>query len=197
MRGFATASVTVAFALALLLPVGAVLQIVLSAQLDDRSRTQAIVVLDPARYWGDPIPVLKARLDHAAELYREGVAPVIVVTGPRRTAESERAELMAHGVPGRDIIAFDTGLDTVGTLEVVAGVMRDLDWSAATIVTDPAQAARAQATASVVGIDAHLSPTDTGAGTGLTSEYVGRETLALLRFHLLSRWSVPQIISER
>ena len=194
VRGVATASVTLVVALALLLPVGAVVQIVLTAQFDDRSQTQAIVVLDPARYWGDATPVLMARLAHAAELYREGVAPVVVVTGPRRSAAMERYELMAHGVPARDIVAFDTGTDTVGSLEVVAGVMRDLGWSAATLVTDPAQAARAQATAGSIGIDAHLSPTDEGPGTALTSEYVGRETMALLRFHVLSRWSLPEII---
>jgi uncharacterized SAM-binding protein YcdF (DUF218 family) len=190
----ATASVTVLGALLLLLPIGAVLQIVLSSQLDDRSQTQAIVVLDPARYWGDPTPVLLARLEHAATLYREGVAPVVVVTGPRRSAAFERYQLMAHGVPARDIVAFSTGVDTVGSLRVVAGVMRDLGWSAATVVTDPANAARAQATASAYGIDAHLSPTEAGPGTALTSEYVGSETLALLRYHLVSRWQIPQII---
>jgi uncharacterized SAM-binding protein YcdF (DUF218 family) len=194
LRGVATGSLTIAFALALLLPVGAVLQIVLSSQLDDRSQTQAIVVLDPARYWGDATPVLEARLAHAAELYREGVAPLVIVTGPSRTAAAERYSLMAHGVAARDIVAFDTGIDTVGSLRVVAGVMRDLGWSAATVVTDPAHAARAQATASALGIDAHMSPTDSGAGTALTSEYVGRETLALLRFHLLTRWSLPEIV---
>ena len=193
-RGVATASLTLLAALLLLLPVGAVLQIVLSSQLDDRSQTQAIVVLDPARYWGDPTPVLRARLQHAAALYREGVAPVIVVTGPRRSAAFERYQLMSHGVPARDIIAFDTGVDTVGSLRVVAGVMRDLGWSAATVVTDPAHAARAQATASAYGIDAHLSPTEGGPGTALTSEYVGRETLALLRYYAVSRWQIPEII---
>ncbi len=193
-RGVATASITLLGALLLLLPVGAVLQIVLSSQLDDRSQTQAIVVLDPARYWGDSTPVLRARLEHAATLYREGVAPVIVVTGPRRTAAFERFQLMSHGVPSRDIVAFDTGVDTVGSLRVVAGVMRDLGWSAATVVTDPAHAARAQATASAYGIDAHLSPTDDGPGTAMTSEYVGRETLALLRYYAVTRWQIPEII---
>ncbi len=194
MRGAATAFFTLAFAVLLLVPIGAALQIVLSAQMDDRTPTQAILVLDPARYWGDPSPVLRARLTHAAELYRDGVAPVVIVTGPRRSAALERYELMTHGVPARDIVAFDTGVDTVGSLEVVAGVMRDLGWSAATVVTDPAHAARAQATASALGIDAHLSPTDTGPGTALTSEYVGRETAALLRYHLVTRWSLPTII---
>ena len=126
---------------------------------------------------------------------REGVAPVIVVTGPRaHVRRSSAVELMARGVPGRDIVEFSTGADTVGSLEVVAGVMRDLGWSAATVVTDPAQAARAQAIASALGIDAHLSPTETGAGTELTSEYVGRETMALLRHHLLTRWQLPELI---
>lgn len=194
VRGVATASLTVVVGILLLLPVGAALQVVLSAQLDDRTPTQAIVVLDPARYWGDATPVLQARLAHAADLYREGVAPVVIVTGPRREAATERFALMTHGVPARDIVAFDTGVDTVGSLQVVAGVMRDLGWSAATIVTDPAHAARAQATASALGIDAHLSPTDVGPGTALTSEYVGRETLALLRYHAVSRWSIPQLV---
>ena len=192
-----TATVTVVIGLALLLPIGAVLQIVLTSQLDDRTPTQAIVVLDPARYWGDPLPVLQARIDHAAALYREGVAPVIVLTGPRRSEAAARAHLLADGVPGDDVVSFVTGTDTVGSLRVVAGVMRDLGWSAATVVTDPAHAARAQATASALGIDAHLSPTESGAGTALTSEYVGRETLALLRHHLVTRWSLPQIVRAR
>ncbi len=196
-RGVATATVTMLVSLAMLLPLGAAAQIVLMSQIDDRTRTQAIVVLDPARYWGDPAPVLAARLQHAADLYAAGVAPVVVVTGPHRTSDAGRAVLMARGVPARDIVAFSTGTDTVGSLEVVAGVMRDLGWSAATIVTDPAHAARAQATASALGIDAHLSPTETGAGTALTSEYVGRETLALLRHYLVTRWSLPQPVHAR
>jgi uncharacterized SAM-binding protein YcdF (DUF218 family) len=194
MRGLLTGVLTVTLAFVLLLPAGAAGQIVLSAQLDDRSPTQAIVVLDPARYWGDPGPVLRARLDHAAELYHAGVAPVVVVTGPQRSADADRDELVVRGVPARDIVAFRTGIDTVGSLQVVAGVMRDLGWSAATVVTDPAQAARAQATASALGIDAHMSPTETGPGTALTSEYVGRETLALLRYYAVTRWSLSEII---
>ncbi len=194
MRGAVTATTTVAVSLLLLLPLGAVLQIVMMAQVDDRSQTQAIVVLDPARFWGDPRPVLRERLAHAAELYRSGVAPVVVVTGPHRLSGFERFELMSHGVPARDIVEFSTSADTVGSLRVVATVMRDLGWSAATVVTDPAHAARAQATASALGMDAHLSPTESGPGSALTSEYVGSETLALMRHYVLTQWSLSEII---
>jgi uncharacterized SAM-binding protein YcdF (DUF218 family) len=197
VRGVGTATVTLVVTVALLLPIGAVLQIVLTGQMDDRTPTQAIVVLDPANYWGDPAPVLRARIAHAADLYHAGVAPVVVLTGPARSADQVREALVADGVPSQDVISFRTGADTVGSLEVVAGVMRDLDWSAATVVTDPAHAARAQAVASTLGIDAHMSPTEQGAGSALTSEYVGRETVALLRHYLMSRWSLPRIIHTR
>jgi len=194
LKGAGTAAVTLVVVLALLLPVGAVLQIVLTGQLDDRTPTQAIVVLDPGNVWGDPAPVRAARVGQAVELYRTGVAPVVVLAGPDRDTAQARAALLAAGVPEEDVIAFRSGGDTVGALQVVAGVMRDLGWSAATVVTDPAQAARAEATASALGIDAHLSPTASGAGSVLTSESVGRETVALLRHYLVTRWSLPRIV---
>lgn len=178
----------------LLVPVGAAMQIVLTGHLDDRTQTQSIVVLEPGQYWGNARPVLRARLEHAAELYREGVAPVVIVTGPQRGSTIERRVLEENGVPEADIVSFDTGTDTVGTLRIIAGVMRDLQWSSATIVTDPAHAARAGATAEALGIDAHLSPTAAGPGAALTSEYVGREVAALLRHHLVTRWSLQPVI---
>gem|GEM_PF-236251 len=193
-RGLATATATLAAAAVMLLPVAAALQIVLSGQFDDRTRTQAIVVLNSTRVWGDSAPLLNGRIDHAAQLYREGIAPVVVLTGPARQGEAAKVKLIAQGVPERDIVGFVTGQDTTGTLEVIAHVMRDLSWSSATVVTDPAQSARAAATASALGIDAHMSPVKAGPGTALTSENVGRETVALMRFYGMTRWALPQII---
>ena len=194
-RGLVTAAWTVLGALLLLLPVGAVSQIVLTSQLDDRTMTQAIVVMDPARYWGDDNPVRTARLGHAAELYRQGVAPVVIVVGPRRVVEPARAQLTAAGVAEADVVAFTTGSDTLGSLRVVASVMRDLGWQSATVVTDPVQAARTQATAGGYGIDAHVSPARSGPGSALTSEYVGRETAALLRYYVVNRWAQTPLVT--
>ncbi len=185
---------TLVFVLVLLIPVGATVQVVVASQLDDRSPTQAIVVLDPGRVWGDPEATRAARIDHAATLYRDGIAPVVVVTGPPRTHEPTRRALQLRGVPPVDVVTFDAGVDTVGPLSVVASVMRDLGWASATIVTDPAHAARAQATASGLGIDAHVSPTVSGSNISLTSDYVGREVAALLRHHAFTRWTLPTII---
>src|SRR5690349_6292299 len=41
----------------------------------------AIVVLGAAQYVGRPSPVLRARLDHAIELWRRGLAPRLIFTG--------------------------------------------------------------------------------------------------------------------
>lgn len=194
-RGWITAGITVVIALVLLVPIGAAMQIVFAAQFDDRTTTQAIILMDPTRAWGDDPAVLASRVDHAADLYRAGVAPVIMLTGRARTADSERALLHARSVPDQDIVSFTTTMDTLGSLQMIAAVMSDLGWSSATIVTDPPNAARASAIASGFGIDAHLSPAASGPGSAMTSDYVGRETAALMRYYLISRWTQPQLVT--
>lgn len=193
VRHAATWAVTLVASALLLVPVGASLQVVLTAQVDDRSPTQALVVLNPARTWGDPDEAQRARLDQAAVLYQAGVAPVVVIAGPDRVERVSRDYLVAMGVPERDVVTFPTGSDTVGSLRIVAGVLRDLGWSSATIVTDPAHAARAQLTATAYGIDAHVSPAQ--EQVALTSDGVGREVFALLRHYAWTRWSLPEILA--
>lgn len=193
-RGWLTALITLAIVIVLLIPIGAAMQIVLTAQFDDRTHTQAIVLMDPSRFWGDDGDVLQSRIDHAAELYQAKVAPVIMLTGRDHITGIERKLLIAKGVPDRDIVNFTTGVDTLGSLQMIAAVMSDLHWDSATIVTDPPNAARASAIANGFGIDAHVSPAKSGPGTAMTSDYVGRETAALLRYYFLTRWTQPQLI---
>src|SRR5438876_3858990 len=51
------------------------------AARDEAQPSDAIVVLGAAQYNGRPSPVLKARLDHAYELYEKGYAHAIITTG--------------------------------------------------------------------------------------------------------------------
>ena len=68
-------------------------------------KAQAVIVLGTAQYNGRPSPVLEARLAHALQLYRWGLAPVMVVTGGRRPGDRYTEAttgynyLRAHGVP--------------------------------------------------------------------------------------------------
>ena len=51
------------------------------ARRDTAEPSSAIVVLGAAQYLGRPSPVLRARLDHAIELWRRGLAPRVIFTG--------------------------------------------------------------------------------------------------------------------
>ena len=72
---------------ALLYYVVTFVQVWWAARQDDTRRSQAIVVLGAAQYNGRPSPVFKARLDHAATLYHDRVAPLVVVTGGKQTGD--------------------------------------------------------------------------------------------------------------
>jgi len=190
-------ALTVGISLLLLIPIGAAAQIVLTSQIDDETTTEVIVVMDPTGAWNNQDAAKNERLERAAQLYASGVAPVIMVTGPQRAFERSQKVLEKLGIPANDVIYQSTGTDTLGTLAVVATLLEDLGWSSATIVTDPAHSARAQVTAGKYGIDAHMTPSSGDGAASLTSEYVAREAIALVRYYLYNQWQVPQILSGK
>lgn len=192
-----TLVLTVGVSLLLLIPIGAAAQIVLTSQIEDETTTQVIVVMDPTGAWNNQDAAKNERLERAAQLYTSGVAPVIMVTGPQRAFDRSQKELEKLGIPANDVIYQPTGTDTLGTLAVVATLLEDLGWSSATIVTDPAHSARAQVTAGKYGIDAHMTPSSGDGASSLTSEYVAREAIALVRYYLYNQWQVPQILSSK
>ncbi len=183
-----------------LLPLLAAAVVVTTARNDDRTPTDAIVVLGAAQFWGRPSPVLEARLEHAAALYADDVAPRIITVGGKQPgditteAQAGRDWLVDAGVPRAWITPVPTGSDTLTSLTAVAEKMAAKGWTSATIVTDPAHEARSLAMARALGIDAHGSPTQSGAGSSLTLDYIARETAGLLWFWTVERWSVEQVV---
>src|SRR3954468_9329308 len=65
----------------LLLVTSTALAIWWNARQDSRPSSDAIVVLGSAQYNGVPSSIFEARLEHALQLYADGVAPVIVTVG--------------------------------------------------------------------------------------------------------------------
>jgi len=104
-------------------------QIVQTASLQEIRPADAIVVFGAAEYSGRPSPVLKARLDHALDLFHRGVAPVVITTGGAASdpkfSEGGVGEdyLMRHGVPERSLIAETQGHDTAESAVRVAVIM--------------------------------------------------------------------------
>ncbi len=105
-------------------------QIIETASRQEVHHADAIVVFGAAEYSGHPSPVLKARLDHALDLFHRGVAPVVITTGGAASDPvfSEggvgRDYLMKQGVPERSLIAETQGRDTAESAVRVAVIMR-------------------------------------------------------------------------
>ncbi len=134
---------------------------------DDRRPADSIVVLGAAQYNGTPSPVLRARLDHAIDLYRAGLARVFIVTGGKadgdRTTEaaSAKAYAIANGVPADAILTEDQGRTTLESLSSVAGILRAHRLSSALFVSDPTHMLRVLRIARDQGIVGYGSPTTT------------------------------------
>ena len=105
-------------------------RIVRTASLQQIYRADAIVIFGAAEYSGHPSPVFRARLDHGLDLFRLGVAHVLITTGgaagdPHFSEGGVgRDYLMHHGVPERNLIAETQGRDTAESAVRVAVIMR-------------------------------------------------------------------------
>ena len=134
---------------------------------DERTRADAIVVMGAAQYDGRPSPVFAARLDHAIELFHDGVAPRLIVTGGKREgdrtteAASARGYAIEHGVPEEAILSEDTSRTTLQSIRRVAALMRGQGIGSAVFVSDPSHMLRVLRMASDEGISGHGSPTRT------------------------------------
>jgi uncharacterized SAM-binding protein YcdF (DUF218 family) len=189
-------------AVLVLVPAVAAVQVVTTARAEDTAGTDVVVVLGASQFWGRPSPVLESRLARGKDLLDSDVASRIVTVGGKqpgdRTTEAEagRAWLTARGVRGSSVVAVPEGRDTLSSLQAVAQVMADHGWTSATIVTDPAHEARSIAMARALGIDAHAAPTQSGAGSGLTLDYVARESAGLAWFWVAERRGVAQVVAS-
>ena len=138
------------------------------ARVDDRTPADAIVVLGAAQYNGVPTPVFQARLEHAALLFDEGVAPQIITVGGSQPGDlyteagSGRAYLTRLGVPPEVILAVETGTNTEGSLDAVAQTVRDQGGQSVVLVSDPTHSYRSRMMARDAGLDAWTSPTRHG-----------------------------------
>jgi uncharacterized SAM-binding protein YcdF (DUF218 family) len=134
---------------------------------DERRPADAIVVLGAAQFNGRPGGVFEARLRHAVDLWKTGLAPYLVVTGGKLPADTTteaataRAWAIANGVPEEAILAEDRGRTTLESVEAVAGIFRRNDFQNGLFVSDETHMLRVLRMASDQGIVAWGSPTRT------------------------------------
>lgn len=172
---------------------GTALRVWQVARTDDRVRADTAVVLGAAQYDGRPSDVLRARLQHAKQLYDTGVVRYVITVGGRKDgdayteAEAGMRWLVSQGMPKSRVIAVEEGSDTLRSLRAVATVMQPRGWRTTVIVSDPWHSLRARTMAGDSGLVAWTSPTHSGpiVQTRDTQlRYILRETGALLYYRL-------------
>ncbi len=140
-------------------------QVLMASDSDDRAPADAIVVLGAAQYNGTPSPVLEARLDHAKELWEEGVAELIVTTGSKLEGDvftegyAGFEYLLRAGVPESNLLVITDGASTWEQLAATSRQLRLLELNSVVLVSDPYHALRLEQIASEVGLSANVSST--------------------------------------
>src|SRR6266571_2682329 len=113
-----------------------------SAVRDEAQPADAIVVLGAAQYNGRPSPVLKARLDHAYELFKNGYAPAIITTGSYgpdpnfSEAQVSTKYLVQRGIDAAKIVTEQGSGTTYDSIRAASNLVHQKGWKSVLAVSD-------------------------------------------------------------
>jgi uncharacterized SAM-binding protein YcdF (DUF218 family) len=134
---------------------------------DEAASADAIVVLGAAQWDGRPSPVLRARLEHAVDLWHAGHAPWLVVSGGVGAGDTTseavvgRRFLVQRGVPTEKVLLEAHGRTTQQSMRGIAALLRDRSMSRVLLVSDPFHMLRLDVVARSHGLSPRSSPTRT------------------------------------
>ena len=169
--------------------IGSLIAVLAFAEHDGASgagQADAIVVLGAAQYAGRPSPVLRARIDHALDLWRERVAPVIVMTGgvgvgdTTSEAAVSAAYALRRGVPEGAMMLESAGRTTSESMRTVARMLYARNQTSVVLVSDPFHMFRLWILARRHGLKAITSPTRSSpiwASVPASAGYIFSESL--------------------
>jgi uncharacterized SAM-binding protein YcdF (DUF218 family) len=163
VRRILTVIVAMAFALWII----SAAAVLLWSSRDEARPAQAIVVLGAAQYAGKPSPVLRARLDHALDLWNRHLASLLILTGGTGSGDTTseaavgRKYAERHGVPDSAILVENEGRTTSESMRAVAGMLEVRGLQTALLVSDPFHMLRLRILARRFGFTPYTSPTQT------------------------------------
>jgi uncharacterized SAM-binding protein YcdF (DUF218 family) len=140
------------------------LGIVRAASQQELHPSDAIVVFGAAEYSGHPSPVWRLRLDHAFDLFRQHLAPVVITTGgtggdPHFSEGGVGHDyLMRRGIPDSSLIAETLGTDTAQSAERVAVIMRTNHMKSCIAVSDAYHVFRIRRLLEHEGVEVYVAP---------------------------------------
>jgi len=168
------------------------LRIVSAAGETPAHEADAIVVFGAAEYAGRPSPVYRARLDHGFDLFRKGLAPVVITTGGAAQDPdfSEggvgRDYLSRRGVPEENLIAETQSSDTAQSAGRVANIMRANGMRTCIAVSDAYHVFRIRSLLEHEGVKAEVAPRPDSRPRSLWQRFeaVMRETMSYLLWEM-------------
>jgi len=172
------------------------LGVIVWSHRDEARPADAIVVLGAAQYVGRPSPVLKARLDHAIDLWERRLAPRIVFTGGQGVGDTTseaavgRKYALKHGVPDSAIVLEDRGRTTSESMRAVAALGEAFGMRRVILVSDPFHMLRLGILARRFSLVPYTSPTPTSPISANRSEawkYVLSESVKVPLAFVLER----------
>jgi uncharacterized SAM-binding protein YcdF (DUF218 family) len=163
-------------------------EIVRTAHLEELHPADAIVVFGAAEYSGHPSPVLRARLDHAYDLYVRRLAPVVITTGGAASDPSfseggvGQNYLRKRGVPENALIAETQGSDTAQSARRIAVIMHANGLRSCIAVSDAYHVFRIRKLLEHEGVQVYVAPRPDSVPRTVAArtEAVVRETLSYL-----------------
>jgi uncharacterized SAM-binding protein YcdF (DUF218 family) len=163
------------------------------ARSEDTGPAGAIVVLGAAQFNGVPSAVFRARLDTAFDLYQQGAAETIVVSGGKMAgdqfteAESGRNYLMSLGVPGDAILMEHISTDTEESMRRVSELLQARGETSVLLVSDGFHLYRSKLHAEDNGLTAQTNDADGSPirqGSSTEFRYMIREVFAVSAYYL-------------
>jgi uncharacterized SAM-binding protein YcdF (DUF218 family) len=151
-------------------------QIQTYANQDQAAPADAIGVFGAAEYDGRPSPVYRARLDHAFQLYKRGIAPLIITLGGDggdKYSEGGvgREYLIGKGVPEQAIIAETQSRNTEESARRIAVIARANGLRRLVIVSDGTHLFRIREITAAEGLNVLTSPRPVMQIEGGASEF--------------------------
>jgi len=166
-------------------------RIVHQGNVDEAGQADAIVVFGAAEYSGHPSPVLRARLDHAYDLYSAKLAPIVITTGgaawdPQFTEGGVGHDyLLKKGIPDHALIAETHAVNTEESADRVAVILRANGLKNCIAVSDPVHVFRIKKMLLADGIDTRTSPRQKFQGRWYEAVWrVTREAVAYMAWHV-------------
>lgn len=138
---------------------------------ESKGSADVIIVMGAAQYDGVPSNLLEVRLQEGLDLWKDGRAPLIAVTGGKQSgdrfteAAAGRRWLTDRGVPANAIVSEDVGRSTWQSLSQLAPVLQERSVETAIVVSSYWHVQRAALILHQLGYDASTSPVPGDSGS--------------------------------